>query len=125
MTRALPVEPADPAVEAFGVLPDHDHVDVVLGVGRHQRLHAGVPDHRAEVHELVQLEADPKQEVALEDPRRHPRVAHGPEQDRVGLPQRLEVGIGQRLPRSQVSLGSEVEVDELDLEALPDRLERP
>ncbi len=117
------MEPADPAVEPLGVLADHDHVDVVLGVRRHERLHAGVPDHRPEVHELVELEADPEQEVALEDPRRHARVAHRAQQDRVGVPEGLEVRVREGLPGPQVPVGAEVEVDQLHLEAVADRLE--
>ncbi len=37
--------------------------------------------------------------------------------------QRLEVGLRQGLPGPQVPLGAEIEVDQLHLEALPDRLE--
>ena len=83
----------------------------------------GVADHRPEVHELVELEADPEQEVALEDPRRHPRVAHGPEQDRVGVPEGFEVRVREGLPGPQVPVGAEIELDQLDVEAVPHRLE--
>ncbi len=41
----------------------------------------------------------------------------------MGVPEGLEVGIRERLPGPQVSVGAEVEVDQLDLEAVPDRLE--
>ena len=123
VTRALPVEPTDAAVQALRVLPDHHHVHVVLGVGRHQRLHAREPDHRAEVHVLVELEPDPQQQVALEDPGRHARIAHRAQQDRVEAAHRLEVLVGQGLAGAQVAVGAQVEVDELDRDVVADGLE--
>ena len=59
--RALAQEAALARVHAFGVLADHDEVDVgVPGVGR--------GDERAQVHVEVELEPQAEQDAPLDDP---------------------------------------------------------
>jgi hypothetical protein len=94
-------------------------------VGRHERLHARVPDHRPEVHVLVELEADPQEQVAFQDPGPHARVADGAEQDRVAALQALEIGVREHLARPEEPIRAQVELDEFGVEAVANRLEDP
>ena len=55
---------------------------------------------------VVQLETQPQQEPALQDPRRDARVADGAEQDRVVPAQLLEDAVGQDLTGRVVAPGS-------------------
>jgi hypothetical protein len=91
--RPLAMEPTRARVEPLGVLAHHDEVHVLFRVGRHERPHTRVPDHRAEVHVLVELEADPQEQVAFKDPGPHARIADGAEQDRVAALQAVELGV--------------------------------
>ena len=68
---------------------------------------------------MVELEAQPQQQPALEDARRQVRVArlaaHGAEEDRVVLTDLLEHGVGQHLTGREVALGAEVVAGGLEL----------
>ena len=120
---ALAVEAAGARVEPLRVLADHDEVHIVLGVARHERLDARIPHDRPQVHPLVQPEPRLQQQVALEDARLHPRVADGPEEDRVERAELFELLVGQHLAGPQVSVGAQVEPDELRREPLADGVE--
>jgi hypothetical protein len=60
---------------------------------------------------VIEFEAQPEQQPALQDPARHRRVTHGAEQDRVVPADLLEHRVGERLPgavpapRAQVVVG--------------------
>ena len=70
---------------------------------------------------MVELEAQPQQQAALEDARRQVRVAglaaHGAEEDRVVLADLVEHGVGQHLAGREVALGAEVVAGGLELHA--------
>src|SRR6266566_4761648 len=121
--RPLPMETARSGVQPLGVLAHDDEVHVVLGVRRDQRLHARIADHRAEVDVLIQREADPKEQVALQDPGPDTRVAHRAEQYRVTPLDSLELFIRQDLPRPQVAVGAQIELHGFDLEAVTHALQ--
>ena len=57
---------------------------------------------------VVELEAQPQQQSALEDARRHARVADRAEQDRVVLAQLLEHRVGQQLAGALPARGAQV-----------------
>ena len=101
--RALAQEPALARVHAFGVLADDDEVDVgVAGVGR--------GDERALVHVEVELEAQPQQDPALDDPAALAGGgAHRAEEHGVELADRLEVLVGEDRAVALVALPAEVE----------------
>ena len=68
---------------------------------------------------MVELEAQPQQESALEDPGRQVRVARAAadraEQDRVVLPDLGEHGVRQHLAGGEVALGAQVVARRLEL----------
>ncbi len=72
---------------------------------------------------MVELEAQPEQQPALEDPRREALVprpaADRAEQDRVVLPDLGEHGVRQHLAGGEVPLGAEVVAGGLELHAVP------
>ena len=78
---------------------------------------ARVEPHRTQVDVVVELEAQPQQQAALEDARRDARVADGAEQDRVVAAELLEHGVRQHLTGGVVAPGPEVVVLGLDLGA--------
>ena len=94
------------------------HVHVVLAVRRHERLDTRVADDRPEVHVLIQLEPRAQEQVTLEDPGLHVGVADRAQEDRVHLSQTRELVVGKRVGRPQVTLSTQVEVDDLDVEPL-------
>jgi hypothetical protein len=73
--RSSSMEAPRSRVEALGVLANHHHVDVLFGVARDQCLNARIAPDRPKVDVLVELEPDPKQQIALEDPGPHARIA--------------------------------------------------
>ena len=113
---SLAMEASRARVQALGVLADDDHVDVLLGMARHEGLDAGIALDRTQVHVLVELEAQAEQQIPLEDPRPHARVADGAEQHRVEPAHRIELGARKRLAGAKEPLRPEVELLELDLE---------
>jgi hypothetical protein len=115
------MEPSTPRVQALAVLPDHHEVDIGLRLRGDEGLHARIPDDRTEVDVLVELEPDPKEQVALEDPRFHARVADGPEEDGVHLSKHLEFLVGEDLTGLQVPVGTEVQGNGLDIETIGSR----
>ena len=71
--RPAAERPAVAAVEALGALADHDEVDLAAahdGVGQRRR-HAGEQPARAQVHVVVEGEAQLEQQAALEQAARH------------------------------------------------------
>ena len=98
-------------VGALGALTDDDEVDLAR-VGERAR-DARMQHRRAEVHVVVELEAELEQEPALDVRARETRVARhsadGSEQDRVVLLDRLEVVVGQHVARLEVACGAERE----------------
>ena len=115
--------PPAPRVEALGVLADDDEVHVVLAVAGHEGLHPGVPHHRPQVHVLIESEPGLQQQVALEDARLHARIAHRSQEDGVHLAEPVELLVGQDVAGSQVPLGSQVELDQLERRVALDRIE--
>src|SRR6185369_1226935 len=73
---------------------------------------------RPEVHVLIQLEPRAQEQVTLEDPGLHVGVADRAQEDRVHLSQTRELVVGKRVGRPQVTLSTQVEVDDLDVEPL-------
>ena len=55
----------------------------------------------------------------------HARIAHRPEEDRVARAERRELLVGEHFAGAEVPVGAEIEVDELDLEAVADGVEHP
>jgi hypothetical protein len=117
------VEAAGARVEPLRVLAHDDEAHVVLAVRWHQGLDARVTDHRPEVHVLVQLEADPEEQVSLEDAGSHARISDRPEEDRVATPQGFELVLGEDVAGPEVPLGAQVEVRDLHVEAVADGLQ--
>ena len=84
-----------------------------MSIGRvagQRAAHAGVEPGRAQVDVVVELEAQPQQQPALEDARRHARVADRAEQDRVVLAQLVEHRVRQQLAGALPARGTEVVV---------------
>ena len=106
-------------VGALGALADDDEVDLA-GVGQRRR-DAGVDPRGSQVDVVVELEAQPQQQPALEDARRQVRVARlaadRAEQDRVVAADLVEHGVGQHLAGGEVALGAEVVAGLLELHA--------
>src|SRR5665648_487991 len=98
--------PAVTDVGPVGALPHDDEVHLT-GVGE-RRAHAGVQLPGAQVDVVVQLEAQPEQQPALQDAGRDTRVPDGPEQDRVVPADRRQVLGGQRLAGRVPAAGAEV-----------------
>ncbi len=93
-------------VRALGALAHHHHVD--LGLAGQRAAHARVEPGRAQVHVVVELEAQPQQQPALQDAAGHRRVADRAEQDRVVLAQLGEHRLGQQLAGGVPAGGTEV-----------------
>jgi hypothetical protein len=98
-------------VGALGAFPHDHHVD--LGVARQRTPHARVEPGGPEVDVVVELEAQPQQQAALEDAARHGGVADGAEQDRVVLLELGEHRFGQELTGGVPARGAEVVVGRL------------
>ncbi len=99
--------PARARVQALGVLPDDDEVQVRQLVLADRAAHAGPQLGRPQVDVEVELEPQPQQQPALQHARRHLRGADRAEQDGVGLAQLGEHGVGQHLAGPQVVLAAE------------------
>src|SRR5205085_11365049 len=65
------LDAAGAGVQALGVLAHDDQVDVFRSFAGERRGDTLWKLHRAEVDVEIQLEPQPQQQVALEDPRRH------------------------------------------------------
>ena len=63
---------------------------------------------------VVELEPDPQQQAAFQDPGRHRRVADGAEQDRVVVAQLAQHGVRQQLTGPVPAGGTEVVLGGLD-----------
>src|SRR6478672_10180399 len=109
-------------VGAFGPLADHHEVDLA-GLTRNfwaeRRGDAREDAGRAQVHVVVELEAQPQQQPALEDPGREVRVAglatHRAEQDRVVPANLVEDRVREHLAGREVPLRAEVVAGRLEL----------
>ena len=99
-------------VRTLGALAQHHQVDrLVTG----QRAgHAGIQPGRAQVHVVVELEADPQQQAALEDAGGHGRVTDRAEQDRVVLAQLSQHGVRQQFPGAVPASSAQVVLGGLD-----------
>ena len=95
--RAAVHGPAGARVQALGVLPDDHQVEVLKLVPRHGAADARAELGRPQVHVQVEFGAQPEQQAALQDARRHRRVADRAEQDRVCRPQFVQHAVGQHL----------------------------
>lgn len=89
--RGILPSPSEPGVETLGVLPDED--DPQLGEG-------------PEVHIEIELPAETQEDPSLQYPVRYPRVAHGPEEDRVTSLDRREIFSREKLARREVAVGA-------------------
>ncbi len=108
--RVLAEEAALPRVRALGVLADHDHVDAVV-----ERARPG--DERPQVHEEVELEAEPQEQAALDDAGRHLGSADRTEQDRVEAAELLERLVRQHLAGAEVVRAAQVVGHRVELDA--------
>ena len=107
-------------VEALGALADHDKVDLArVPTPASGLVDARPQPGRAQVHVLVELEAQLEQQTALEHAGRHARVADRAEQDRVVLGQLAEHRVGQHLAGAVVARGTEVVVGQARHPAAP------
>ncbi len=106
-------------VQALGVLPDDDEVEVLEAVLAYRAADTGPQLGWPQVDVQVELEPQPQQQTALEHARRHGRRAHRAQQDRVGLAQFRQHRIGQHLARRQVVLAAEGAGPPVDGEAVP------
>ena len=104
--RALAQHPALAGVGALGVLPDHDHVDVVRRV-----------QERALVDVLVELEAHLEEQAPLDHAGRHAGRADGAEQQGVEAAPLLEHLVGEDRAVAQVAGAAEVVVDGVERHA--------
>ena len=82
------------------------------------RGHARVELGRAQVDVVVEREAQPQQQPALEDAAGHARVADGAEQDRVVAAQLVEHRVGQGLAGRVPAPGAEVVLGGLELDVV-------
>ena len=99
---------AGTAVQTFGAFTHHHEVDVA-GVGE-RRGDALVQLGGAQVHVLVEVEAQLEQQAAFQNAGLDARIAHGAEQNRVvGLDAPLFV-LGQDRTIAQIALGTQVEI---------------
>ena len=107
-------------VGALGALAHDDEVDLAR-VRPSGEATPGEDPGRAQVDVVVELEAQPQQQAALEDAGRQVRVAglaaDRAEQDRVVLADLGEHGVGQHLAGREVALGAEVVAGLLELHA--------
>ena len=108
---------ADADVDAFGVLAEHDEVDV-LPAAILERAQAIVEQpHRAVVHVEIELEAGAEQDVARVAVVGDARIAERADEDRVELAQHL-VAVGrQRLAGLQIVIGAPRQVLEIEAAA--------
>jgi hypothetical protein len=105
-----------PAYSPFGVLADHDPVDLVsLG---ERRLHARQHACRAHVVVLVESLADGKPQAPQRDVIRHLLASNGAEEDGVHLLQLLEAALGDICAVLEIALGAPVVVLDIEREAL-------
>ena len=104
--RALPQRAALAGVGALGVLPDHDHVDVVLGVRE-----------RPQVDVEVEVEPHLEEQAALDHPGRDTGGAHGPHEQGIKTTPLVDDLIGEHGAVPQVAGAPEVVVDGVELHA--------
>ena len=117
--------PADADVDAFGVLAEHDEVDV-LPPAILQRAEAIVEQpHRPVVDVEIELEARAEQDVARVTVVGDARIAERADEDRVELAQHLVAVGGQRLAGLQVVIGAPRQMLEIEAAAedVADRLQ--
>ena len=88
--RSFAHEPTGAGVGALGAFADHHEIDVGRTDPGQRAGHSGEQLHRAQVHEMVELEPQPQQQAAFEHAARHPRIANRTEQDRVMVAQLVE-----------------------------------
>ena len=95
--RALLEEAAGAGVDALGVLPHDDEVDLFRPLVLQRRVNIGVELDRAQVDVLIELEAQLEQDPLLEDTRLHVRMADGTQVDGVKAAQVVDRRLGQHL----------------------------
>ena len=107
-------------IHAFGVLAEHDEVDV-LPAAILERAQAIVEQaHRPVVHIEIELEARAEKDVAGVTVVGDARIAERADEDRVELAQHLVAVGGQRLAGLQVVIGAPRQM--LEIEAAAERL---
>ena len=112
--------PADADIHAFGVLAEHDEVDV-LPAAILERAEAIVEQaDRPVVHIEIELEAGAEQDVARVTVVGDARIAERADEDRVELAQHLVAVGGQRLAGLQVVIGAPRQM--LEIEAAAERV---
>ncbi len=99
---------ASARVQALGVLPDDDEVQIRQLVLADRTANARPQLGRPQVDVEVELEPQPQQQPPLQHARRHLRRADRAEQDGVGLPQLCQHGVRQYLAGLQVVLATQV-----------------
>jgi hypothetical protein len=102
----LAQDPAGADIRALGALPHDDHVDLVDR--RERSADAGIQPGGAQVDVVVELEAQPQQQAALQNATGHRRVADSAEQDPVVLLQFGEHRLRQQLSGGVPAGGAEI-----------------
>ena len=103
-------------VGALGALADDDEVD--LARVRQRTRHTGEQLRGTQIHRMPEAEAHLEDDAALEHARGNGRVTAGAEEDGVVAAQRLELLIGQRLPRLVPALSADGVIGELEIDGL-------
>ena len=113
--RALAQESTSAGIGTLGAFADHQEVDVGRADPGQRARHTWEQLHRAQIHEVVELEPQPQQQAALKHTAGHPGIADRAEQDRVVAAQLVEHRIGQRFAGRVPAPGAEVVLGALDL----------
>ena len=99
-------DPTHADVEPLGILAEDDEVDLLGAVPLQRRQAIMKTADRAQVHEQVELETGAQQDVPGVAHVGYARVAQRTHEDRVEGLETLERFVGQRLARSQETLGT-------------------
>ena len=108
---------ADADIHAFGVLPEHDEVDVLPAAILQRAQAIGEQLDRTIVHIEIELEPGAEQDVARVAIVGDTRIAKRADEDRVELAQHLVAVGGQRLAGLQIVIGAPREMLEIETAA--------
>ena len=108
LRRALAEEPAGARVKPFGILADHDEVNVLRLPVLQRAIHAGIKLDGPKVDVLIQFEAQPQQQALLEDSGLDVRMADRAQEDGVQAAEFLQGRIGQNLAGPQIAFSAEI-----------------
>ena len=105
---------ADAHIHAFGVLPEHDEVDVLPAAILQRAQPIGEQLDRAIVHIEVKLEPGAEQDVARVAVVGDTRIAKRADEDRIELAQQLVAIGGHRFAGLQIVIGAPREMLEIE-----------